>query len=258
MYLILPCYNGGLKKVRKQQELVIYRDAKGDVKLRADMDKETIWATLDQIAEVFGTKRPAITKHFNNIFNSGELERGSVCSILEHTAGDGKTYKTQYYNLDAILSVGYRVNSKQATTFRQWATKTLRDYIIKGYAVNAKRLQVAQHTSVKELEKTLQFIQGAIRRKQLDQKEVDSLLSVIGDYANSWIILQKYDQDELVLQKGKGREQRRFDYSYVRPAVNELKKNLVSKDEATELFASERDQSFQGILGNFGKLVESS
>ncbi len=233
-----------------QQEIVIYRDKRGDVTLRADADNETIWATQEQIAGVFGTKRPAITKHLNNIFNSGELERRSVCSILEHTAADGKTYKTQFYNLDAILSVGYRVNSKQATHFRQWATKTLRDYILKGYALNARRLQEAQQTSVKELERTLQFIQGAIRRRQLDQKEVDSLLSVIGDYANSWILLQRYDKDELVLQKGKGKEHRRFEYGYARSAVDELKKNLVAKGEATELFGSERDQSFQGILGN--------
>lgn len=174
---------------RKQQELVIYRDERGEVKLKADMDKETIWATQAQIAEVFGTKRPAITKHINNIFNSGELERDSVCSILEHTASDGKTYQTQYYNLDVILSVGYRVNSKQATLFRRWATKTLREYIIKGYVLNEQRLKESRQTSVRELQKTLRFIQGTIRKRQLDQTEVDSLLSVISDYANSWLLL---------------------------------------------------------------------
>lgn len=155
----------------------------------------------------------------------------------------------EHYNLDAILSVGYRVNSKHATQFRKWATKTLRDYIIKGYALNAKRLQEARQTGVKELERALQFIQDAIRRRQLDQTEVDSLLSVISDYANSWLLLQRYDKDELTLQKGHGKERVRFDYERARPAVDALKKDLIYKGDATELFGNERDQSFQGVLG---------
>ena len=240
----------GMENKPAQQEIVIYRDKRGDVTLRADADKETIWATQAQIAKVFGINRTVVTKHIKNILKDNELQKESVCANFAHTAEDGKIYQVQFYNLDVVLSVGYRTNSSRAIAFRQWATKTLRDYIIKGYALNATRLQETRQTSVRELEKTLQFIQIAIRRRQLDQKEVDSLLSVIGDYANSWILLQQYDKDELVLQKGKGKERRRFEYSYARSAVDELKKNLVAKGEATELFGSERDQSFQGILGN--------
>jgi len=235
------------RQQRRQQELVIYRDAKGDVKLRADMDKETIWATQSQIAGLFGIDRTVVTKHIGRILKENEVgEKSNVQKT--HFANSDKP--VALYSLDIILAVGYRTNSARAIMFRKWATRILRDYIVKGYVLNAKRLQLARQTSIRELEKTLQFIQGAIRRRQLDQKEVDSLLSVIGDYANSWILLQKYDKDELVLQKGKGRERQRFEYGYVRPAVDALKKNLVAKNEATELFASERDQSFQGILGN--------
>lgn len=100
----------------------------------------TVWLTQQQIADLFGTKRPAITKHLRNIFNSGELDQNSVSSILEHTAADGKTYKTQFYNLDAIISVGYRVNSINATAFRRWATRVLNNYLLKGYSVNQQLL----------------------------------------------------------------------------------------------------------------------
>ena len=237
----------GMKERRTKQELVIYRDARGDVKLRADMDTETMWATQEQIAGLFGIDRTVSTRHIGNILKDGEVDKKSNVQKM-HIAHSDKP--VALYSLDIILAVGYRTNSARAIMFRKWATKTLRDYIIKGYALNAKRLQEAQQTGVKELEKTLRFIQSAIRRRQLDQKEVDSLLSVIGDYANSWLLLQKYDKDELVLQSGKGRERVRLEYAYARSSIDVLKQNLISKGDATELFAGERDQSFQGILGN--------
>jgi hypothetical protein len=159
------CYNAGMAKEQAQQEIVIYRDKRGDVTLRADADKETIWATQAQITEVFGIDRTVVTKHIKKILKDKELQKESVCANFAHTAEDGKIYQVQFYNLDVVLAVGYRTNSARAIAFRQWATKTLRDYIIKGYALNAKRLQKARQTSVKELEKTLRFIQGAIRRQ---------------------------------------------------------------------------------------------
>lgn len=153
-----------------------------------------------------------------------------------------------FYSLDIILGVGYRTNSARAIKFRQWATRTLRDYIIKGYALNAKRLQESRQTSVKELGKTLQFIQDAIRRRQLDQTEVDSLLSVISDYANSWLLLEQYDKGKLEVLKGKGKERKRLEYSFARPAIDELRRDLSVKGEASNLFGTERGGTFQGIL----------
>ncbi len=237
-----------MKKERKQQNIVIYRDKKGNVELKADIDKETIWATQEQIAQLFGTQRPAITKHLNNIFKNSELIENSVRSILEHTATDGKVYKTQFYNLDAILSVGYRVNSKQATAFRVWATKTLRDYIVKGYVLNQKRLKESDQNSLKELNKTISLIQNVAFRKQLEQSEMANLLSVIHDYANSWLTLKKYDEGDLTIQKGKAKTKKQFTYDFVRPAVDELKNKLMEKGEASDLFSNERDGSFDGIL----------
>ena len=118
-------------------QIVLYQPNESvKLEVKVDAGHDTVWLTQQQIADLFGTKRPAITKHLNNIFKSGELEQNSVSSILEHTASDGKVYKTRFYNLDAIISVGYRVNSVNATTFRKWATNVLRNFLLQGYSVN--------------------------------------------------------------------------------------------------------------------------
>src|SRR3989344_7295597 len=127
------------KKIQKNKGVIIYQAKNGAIELRGDFTRETIWATQADISKLFDIQRPAITKHLKNIFESGELNEKSVSSILEHTADDGKTYNTKFYNLDAILSVGYRVNSSQATQFRIWATERLKEYIIKGFTMNDER-----------------------------------------------------------------------------------------------------------------------
>ena len=132
-------------------QIVLYQpDESIRLEVKLDAEHETVWLTQTQIAELFGIKRPAITKHLGNIFSSGELNRDSVSSILEHTAMDGKVYRTQFYNLDAIISVGYRVNSINATAFRKWATRVLRNYLLKGYSVN-RHLVALQETMDKRM-----------------------------------------------------------------------------------------------------------
>ena len=122
-------------------EFLLYTTPNAEIKVEIFVNDETVWLPQKRMAELFGVQRPAITKHLKNIFESGELDENSVSSILEHTAEDAKKYQTKYYNLDAILSVGYRVNSSQATQFRIWATKILREYIIKGFAMDDDRLK---------------------------------------------------------------------------------------------------------------------
>ncbi len=126
-------------------EFLLYTTANNEIKVETYLHNETLWLPQKRIAELFGVQRPAITKHLKNIFESGELEEDSVSSILEHTAEDGKNYQTKYYNLDAILSVGYRVNSSKATQFRIWATKILREYIIKGFVMDDDRMKNGQY-----------------------------------------------------------------------------------------------------------------
>ena len=125
-----------------ENQIVVYQPNE-TVRLDVRLENETVWLTQEQIANLFGTKRPAITKHLANIYKSGELEREGTCSILEHMGNDGKqSYRTMFYNLDAILSVGYRVNSRNATLFRRWSTQVLKTYLLKGYAINARLNQL--------------------------------------------------------------------------------------------------------------------
>ncbi len=142
-------------------EIILYQPDE-TMKLEVRLVDETVWLTQQQIAELFGTKRPAITKHLSNIFKAGELDENSVRSILEHTAADGKVYKTQFYNLDAILSVGYRVNSRNATIFRQWANKVLKEYLLRGYAINQRLIEMSDRLDRRLLEQDGKI--AAIRR----------------------------------------------------------------------------------------------
>ena len=126
---------------KQQSDFILYTSNDGNVNVDVVLQDETVWLTQKAISELYGVQRPAITKHLKNIFDSGELQEDSVSSILEHTASDGKKYKTKFYDLDAIISVGYRVNSYQATQFRIWATRTLKEYIIKGFVLDDERLK---------------------------------------------------------------------------------------------------------------------
>lgn len=149
-------------EMNRPNEIILYQPDE-TMKLEVRLEDETVWLTQQQIAELFGTKRPAITKHLSNIFRSGELDEKSTCSILEHMAADGsRTYSTKYYNLDVILSVGYRVNSRNATIFRQWANKVLKEYLLRGYAINQRLIEMSDRLDRRLLEQDMKI--AAIRR----------------------------------------------------------------------------------------------
>lgn len=160
-------------------EIEIYKDKDQQTKIEVRFEGETVWLTQEQIASVFGTQRPAITKHLKNIFTSGELDEKVVSSILEHTtrhgAMEGKIQKSKvkYYNLDAIISIGYRVNSVRATQFRQWATQRLKDFLVKGYAINQQRLE--------QLNQIVNVIQQSGSTDNLQLNEAKGLLEILGN-----------------------------------------------------------------------------
>lgn len=157
-------------QITDESQIVLYQlNERISLQVKIDASHDTVWLTQQQIADFFGTKRPAITKHLRNIFNSGELDQNSVSSILEHTAADGKTYKTQFYNLDAIISVGYRVNSINATAFRRWATRVLNNYLLKGYSVNQQLLAMQRQFDSRLEEHSLRMTR--IEDKQAEQQE---------------------------------------------------------------------------------------
>lgn len=184
--------NKGELKIGDSQ-IILYQAADGNTTLYVKLDQDTVWLTQNQIAELFGTKRPAITKHLKNIFSDGELEENSVSSILEHTASDGKTYNTKFYSLDAILSVGYRVNSKNATQFRIWANKVLKEYLVKGFVAN-------QQAKVKQLQEALDSIKiltGIATRQETTRDQAIDIRQVIKDYTYALDTLDRYDYQSL-------------------------------------------------------------
>jgi hypothetical protein len=176
------------------REIIFYRSENGDVKVEILVHNENLWLTQDKIAGLFDVQRPAITKHLKNIFDSGELEIDSVRSILEHTAADGKTYKTNYYNLDAIIAVGYRVNSHKATQFRIWATQVLKEYIIKGYSMNDERLKTPQYIFGKDYfdEQLARIRDIRSSERRFYQKITDIYAQCSADYSVDSEVTQRF------------------------------------------------------------------
>ena len=228
-------------------EIIIYKTANKQIQLKVKLEKETIWLDAHQIALLFGVNRPAIVKHINKIYKTGELSKKSTCSILEQVAADGKTRKMNIYNLDTIVSVGYRVNSKRATQFRIWATKILKGYLIEGYAVNEKRLLEAQE-KFKELQSTISFLTEKSRHKLLSGQEQE-ILSLLSNYAKTLTLLEKYDKEKLTRPKGK-KSKFILDYDNCKDIITRLKKELIAKKEAGDIFGQEYKGRFNGILGS--------
>jgi death-on-curing family protein len=234
-----------------QGEIVIYKPAKGEVELKVQLKRETIWLTQAQIALLFGTKRPAITKHLANIFKSGELDDKVVSSILEHTTKHGaikgktQTKKVKFYNLDAIISVGYRVNSQRATQFRIWATKILKQYLLQGYVVNEKRLLEAQ-SKFKQLQQTVLFLRKKVKGRLLKGQEVQ-IFNLLADYTKTLSLLEQYDKRKLKVKRGvKGKFILR--YGDCVKIITKIKKELIARKEASGLFGQERNGNLEGII----------
>lgn len=180
--------------IENTQNFILYTTPNGNVSLNVLLQDESLWLTQKAISELFGVQRPAITKHLLNIFESGELEENSVSSILEHTASDGKKYETKFYNLDAIISVGYRVNSSKATQFRIWATQTLKEYIIKGFVLDDDRLKQGQSMFgkdyFKELLQRIRSIRASERR--IYQQVTDIFAECSIDYDKNAEVTQNF------------------------------------------------------------------
>ena len=236
-----------IKEKFNKGEIIIYKTPEKKIEVNVSLDKETVWATQDQIALIFGTQRPAITKHIRNIFKEGELNENSVSSILEHTARDGKIYKTKFYDLDVILSVGYRVNSKQATQFRIWATKTLKDYLVQGFTINEKRLLEAKE-KFDELKASINFLQEKSKHGILAGQEQE-ILSLLSNYSKTLTLLEQYDTEKVTLQKnGKGKFV--LNYENAIKIIAGIKNDLLTKKEASEFFGKENSDKLKAILGN--------
>lgn len=227
----------------KEKDLVIYQTKSGSLELKEDFSNQTIWATQKQIADIFGVNVRTVNDHILNIFKSGELNKKSVIRNIRITASDGKSYNTNHYNLDLIISVGYRVNSKTATQFRIWATKTLKDHITKGFTINKKRIKENQETFLKTVEDIKYLIEDNNKLKGAD------VLNLIKSFSDTWFSLQDYDKQSFP-KKGTKRSVK-ITSSDLEDNLNFLKKDLIKRKEAGDLFAQEKIAgNLSGIIGN--------
>jgi len=227
----------------KNGEIVIYKTPQGpqlDVKLK----RQSVWLTQTQIAYLFNIERSVITKHANNIFKDKELtEKRNVQKM--HIPHSDKPVK--FYSLDLILSVGYRVNSQRATQFRIWATKTLKQHLIKGYTINKKRL-LKKSEELKQLQKTITFLQEKSQHKLLTGQG-KGILDLLADYSKSLTLLEQYDKQRFPLIKGKGAKFI-LEYQQAQIVISQLKSQLQGKKEASELFGQENSAKFESIIKN--------
>lgn len=217
-----------------------------------DQTNDTVWASEQQIAEIFDRDRTVIGRHIRNVFNEDELSKESVSAKFAHTADDGKTYQVTNYNLDVIISIGYRVKSKVATEFRKWATQKLKEYLIQGYSIN-KSLLASQKEKITKLENDL----VSLNQQILDEQKTltSGLLDIIISYSRSFELLSKFDNDELGTANLEDKILYVINYDDVTKAINQLKTDLINKGEASELFGNEKDDSFEGILGSISQTV---
>jgi len=244
-----PIKNMLKKKVEKfnKGEVIIYKPSKNEVDLRVRFENETVWLSLNQIAELFGRDKSVISRHLRNIFEEKELFKKSVVAKIATTAADGKIYQVEFYSLDAIISVGYRVNSQRATQFRIWATKILKNYLLQGYAINDKRLLEAQN-KFNQLQETILFLRKKSKAKLLEGQGKE-ILNLLADYSKTLSLLEKYDKNKLKTEKGK---KAKFILAYedCQNIISELKKNLIAKKEAGDIFGNEVSCKFESVNKN--------
>jgi len=237
------------KKVEKfnRGEIIIYKPSKNEVELMVRFEDEMIWLSLKQIAKLFDRDKSVISRHLQNIFKEKELFKNSVVAKIATTAVDGKTYQIEFYSLDAILSVGYRVNSQRATQFRIWATRILKNYLSQGYAINEKRLLEAQN-KFNQLQETINFLQKKSKAKLLKGQEKE-ILNLLTDYSKTLSLLEKYDKNKLKTEKGK-KAKFILEYQSCLNIISELKNNLITKKEAGDIFGNEVSHKFESIAKN--------
>jgi death-on-curing family protein len=238
-----------MEKEIKKGEIIIYKSKDGP-RLDVRLEKETVWLTQKQIAELFGKGIPAINEHIKNIYKEGELSGKSTIRKFRIVQIEGSRKverEVDLYNLDVVLSVGYRVNSKRATRFRIWATNTLKQYLIQGYTINQKRL-LQKSQNLEELQKAISFLREKSKNELLAGQEQE-ILSLLEDYSKSLSLLEQYDKNKLKSPKGK-KAGFVLKYETVQEVIGKIKNDLVKKKEASDLFGRETGHKLESIIKN--------
>lgn len=230
-----------------KNEIEIYSGKRG-VEIKVKFENETIWLSRQQIANLFDVDRSVISRHINNIYETSELNQKSTCAKNAHMVEKRKdrSYETEIFNLDIIISVGYRVNSKKATDFRIWATKKLKNYLVDGYILDQKKLLSARD-KFKEIKQTLFLIEEKSNFSELAGHEKD-LLAIIAEYAKTFDLLEKYDQQAIEVSKVNKYLKFQIDEKICAKIVEELRKNLLKKKVASEMFGQSVGDKIFGVI----------
>jgi hypothetical protein len=236
-------------------EVALYQTADGKAALDVRLAGDTVWLSQKQMGELFDKNVRTVSEHIRNVFKEGELKEGeldetSVIRNFRITAADGKTYDTQFYNLDVIISVGYRVKSQRGTQFRIWATQTLREHLTRGYTLNRQRLE----ENARELEAALQLVRKAAAGGALTTDQGRGLVDVIARYTQTFLLLQRYDEGLLTEPKGTAGGSLPS-LIEAQAAIGDLKQNLITREEAGDLFGRVREDGLASILGNLDQSV---
>ena len=227
-----------------EKQIEIYKVRDGEIVFDVDSEKETIWATQEQMSDLFDVDRTVIGRHLRNIFRDGELEEERVCAKNARTAADGKVYQTKMYNLDAIISVGYRVNSRKATDFRIWATKILKSYVVDGVAINKRRLEELDAKKLAEIQGALGIVKRLMIQSELSAAEANGVLEVIAKYSPSFRALKEFDEGHISFKKT-SRRVKMLSVKDCVPMIDSLRRSV----KGGELFGKVRGDAFESSLG---------
>ncbi len=226
-----------------ESQIKIYQSKDGKTEINVQLDNETVWLSLNQMVELFERDKSVVSRHISNIFKEKELIKDSVVAKNATTASDGKSYQVDYYNLDVIISVGYRIKSHRGTQFRIWANSVLKDFLIKGYALNEKLLS-QQNEQLKELQESVKILGNVLDYKALTNDESIGLLKIISDYAYALDILDQYDYQKLEIKDTSGKEKYQLTYEEAMSQIRIAKKAHGNSD----LFGHEKDDSFKSSI----------
>jgi len=229
-------------------EIAIYQSQDGSIEVQ--LERETVWISLLQMSDLFGRDKSVVSRHLRNVFAEGELSREAVVAKFATTAADGKVYQVDHFNLDVIISVGYRVKSPEGVRFRQWASRVLKDYLVRGYALDRRRLEA----NASELEAALQLVRSTLTSPELTAEAGVGLADIITRYTQTFLWLQRYDEGLLTDPKGHPGG-RLPTWEEATAAIVDLKADLMAKGQASELFGREREDGLASILGNLDQTV---
>lgn len=231
-------------------EVILYEAPDGEVRVDVRLERETVWLTQDQMSQLFGRERSVITKHIRNVFRDRELEPEATCAKFAQVQTEGERSvirEIDHYSLDLIISVGYRVKSKRGVQFRQWATRVLRDHLVRGYTFNQTRLA---ERGLLEARQTLELLARTLQNQALVDDTGRAVLELIVGYADTWRLLLEYDEDRLALPSGARASSGVLDFARASKAIAEFKRELMAHNEATALFGNPRGEALEGILGS--------